>query len=135
MPQHTKRGRNVKGAKNNVPFKVQGTEYARIVKVLDGCKFTSLVEGHHEILTSLRGNMRNRGRVCVGDTVLVSRRDFQKTPHLDILWKYDEISTERLTKQGHLDHLKDITDITADDVVFEYGSSDSNEELVNIDDI
>jgi len=34
-----------------------------------------------------------------------------------------------------LDHLKDITDITADDVVFEYGSSDSNEELVNIDDI
>lgn len=123
MPKaHTKRGRNIKTAPESVPYKVPGTEYARVIKALGDCKFMCQVSQTEEILASLRGKLRNRGRVVSGDIVLVSRRDFQKQPHLDILHKYDEFCANRLETKGELKHLKDLGDCNTGSLIFDYGS-------------
>lgn len=124
MPKaHTKRGRNIKTAAENVPYKVEGTEYARIIKAMGDCKFMCQVSAYQEIIASLRGNMRNRGRVIAGDIVLVSRRDFQQKDHLDILYKYDENVSHKLERWGELDHLKDSKEDDIDGLIFDYSGT------------
>jgi len=72
---------------------VQMMGYDRIsVKCQDG----------KERLCRIRGKLKRRVWIRVGDIVLVSPWDFQSDKRGDIFWRYRKNQTEWLRKQGYL---------------------------------
>ena len=62
------------------------------VKCLDG----------HELLCRIRGKMKRRVWIRVGDTVLVSPWDFQSDKRGDVIWRYTRNQAEWLKRNGYL---------------------------------
>jgi translation initiation factor 1A len=74
-----------------IAFKLLG--YDRIlVKCQDG----------HERLCRIRGKMKRRVWIRIGDVVLVSPWDFQSDKRGDVFWRYTRAQAEMLRKRGIL---------------------------------
>jgi len=56
----------------------------------------------HERLCRIRGKMKRRTWVRVGDIVLVSPWDFQSDARGDIFWRYTRNQADWLRKNGYL---------------------------------
>ena len=56
----------------------------------------------HERLCRIRGKMKRRVWVRVGDIVLVSPWDFQSDKRGDIIWRYTRAQAQWLRKKGYL---------------------------------
>ncbi len=56
----------------------------------------------HERLCRIRGKMKRRMWIRVGDIVLVSPWDFQSDKRGDIIWRYKRNQAEWLRKKGYL---------------------------------
>lgn len=56
----------------------------------------------HERLCRIRGKMKRRVWVRIGDVVLVSPWDFQSDKRGDIIWRYTRAQAEWLRKNGYL---------------------------------
>lgn len=56
----------------------------------------------HERLCRIRGKMKRRVWIRVGDVVLVSPWDFQSDKRGDIFWRYTRAQAEMLRKRGLL---------------------------------
>jgi len=56
----------------------------------------------HERLCRIRGKMKRRAWIRLGDIVLVSPWDFQSDTRGDICWRYKRNQTELLRSQGYL---------------------------------
>ncbi len=56
----------------------------------------------HERVCRIRGKMKRRVWIKVGDIVLVAPWDFQFESRGDILWRYTEGQSIMLKKQGYL---------------------------------
>ncbi len=56
----------------------------------------------HERVCRIRGKMKRRVWIKVGDTVLVAPWDFQADSRGDILWRYTESQANWLRSQGRL---------------------------------
>ena len=54
----------------------------------------------HERLCRIRGKMKRRVWIRVGDVVLVSPWDFQRDKRGDIFWRYTRAQAEMLRKKG-----------------------------------
>lgn len=54
----------------------------------------------HERLCRIRGKMKRRVWIRVGDVVLVSPWDFQSDKRGDIFWRYTRAQAEMLRKRG-----------------------------------
>ena len=84
-------------------------EYAKIVSALGDCRFTCIVNNSPELIGRISGRAKKRGRINVGDIVLVSKRDFEtcstKLEKLDILYKYNDDTAKKLKRWGELDFL------------------------------
>jgi len=59
-------------------------------------------EDGHERLCRIRGKMKRRVWIRVGDIVLVSPWDFQSDKRGDIYWRYTKSQAEVLRKKGLL---------------------------------
>jgi len=56
----------------------------------------------HERVCRIRGKMKRRVWIKVGDTVLVAPWDFQRETRGDILWRYTWSQAEWFRKEGRL---------------------------------
>jgi translation initiation factor 1A len=56
----------------------------------------------YERLCRIRGKMKRRVWIRVGDVVLVDPWDFQAEERGDIVWRYTHGQAESLKKKGHL---------------------------------
>lgn len=82
------------------PYAEDGQEYARVTKMLgNGRVLAKCIDGA-ERLCRIRGSMRRREWVHVGDIVLLARRNELSTETADIVFKYLAHEVQRLKKMG-----------------------------------
>ncbi|HDM45201.1 translation initiation factor eIF-1A [Candidatus Bathyarchaeota archaeon] len=72
------------------------------VKLLGYDRVLVKCQDGHERLCRIRGKMKRRVWIRVGDVVLVSPWDFQSDKRGDIFWRYTKSQAEWLRKNGYL---------------------------------
>jgi translation initiation factor 1A len=99
-------GKNYKKSKHQddpiVYERLPGQMYGRVLKLLGGCNAMVFCNDNKERLCHIRGNMRRKVWIEVGDIVLISLRDHSNTDYTesidrgDICAKYDQRVIYRL---------------------------------------
>ena len=72
------------------------------VKLLGFDRILVKCQDGHERLCRIRGKMKRRVWVRVGDVVVVSPWDFQSDKRGDLIWRYTRSQAELLRKKGYL---------------------------------
>ena len=72
------------------------------VKLLGFDRVLVKCQNGHERLCRIRGKMKRRVWIRVGDIVLVSPWDFQSDKRGDVIWRYKRSQAEWLRKKGYL---------------------------------
>jgi len=72
------------------------------VKLLGFDRVLVKCQDGHERLCRIRGKMKRRVWIRVGDVVLVSPWDFQTESRGDLIWRYTKAQNEWLRKKGYL---------------------------------
>lgn len=85
--------------------KDDGQEYAKVTKMLGDCKLMAICHDTKERMCRIRGSMRKRRWINVGDFILVSLRDFSDTM-VDVIHLYEkeDIHFLQSTKEIVLDN-------------------------------
>jgi len=103
-----KGGKNFKKAKNyetvdkrQIIYKTEGQEYALITKMLGNGRCECKCYDGRTRLGHIRGKMHKRVWICMGDTVLVSLRDYQDDK-ADIIHKYTSEETKTLISYNEI---------------------------------
>ena len=80
-----------------------GTDVLGIaVKMLGFDRVLVKCQDGHERVCRIRGKMKRRVWIRIGDIVLVSPWDFQSDSRGDIIWRYRKAQAELLRKRGLL---------------------------------
>jgi translation initiation factor 1A len=88
-------------SKRDLEYKDDGQEYADVLKMLgNGRCEVKCIDGITR-LAIIRGNMRNKVWIKIGDFVLVGLRDFQDSK-CDILLKYTQEEVRTLKAYGEI---------------------------------
>jgi len=82
-------------------YKDDGQEYAKILRILGGPNLDILCEDGIQRMGIIRGNMRNKIWVAIGDYILVSLRDYQDKK-CDVLHKYTLDNVRALKIYGEI---------------------------------
>lgn len=105
-----KRGRN--GArradrrpKDAPPLAEPGQEYARVLAMLGNNRVRAKFSDKSERMCRIRGSMRRRMWVNVGDVVLVAMRDELADEAADIVYRYLPADVQRLRRLGEAVHI------------------------------
>jgi len=114
MGKNFKGGKGKKRGKNKNPIienkqltlKDVQQDYAKVTKMLGNCRLNAINTDKQELLCIIRGNMRKKVYIKVGDIILISYRDFQ-VGKADIIAKYSNDDVMKLKKLGHLDTITD----------------------------
>ena len=124
--------------KNSIPTKNFQTSqflpnffYAQVTKILGNGRVRCMCFDGKERLCNIRGKMRKKVWIGVGDIVLLGLRDFQDEK-ADVIQKYKPDEARRLKAQGHIpDNIQldaDVGNQKDTDVVFRNaGDSDDGE--------
>ena len=80
----------------------QGDVLGIAMKLLGFDRILVKCQDGHERLCRIRGKMKRRVWIRVGDVVLVSPWDFQSDKRGDIFWRYTKAQAEMLRKRGLL---------------------------------
>ncbi|HUW47438.1 MAG TPA: translation initiation factor eIF-1A [Patescibacteria group bacterium] len=72
------------------------------VKMLGFDRILVKCQDGHERLCRIRGKMKRRVWIRLGDIVLVSPWDFQTDQRGDLIWRYTKGQAERLRREGYL---------------------------------
>jgi len=73
-----------------------------VKKMLGGDRLMVSCQDGHERLCRIRGKMKRRMWVRVGDIVLVSPWDFQSDDRGDVIWRYKRNQADWLRRKGYL---------------------------------
>lgn len=92
--------RNTKDKKELI-FKEKGQEYAQVLKMLGNGRCESYCFDGTKRLCHIRGKLRKRVWINIGDIILVSLRDFQDQK-CDILQKYTPEEAGNLKSYGEI---------------------------------
>jgi translation initiation factor 1A len=110
----------------DMPLREDGQVYARVTHMLGNGRLTAACDDGQSRLCKIRGSMRKREWVRVGDTVLVCLRTFQDEK-ADVVHRYDDGEVTRLSKLGEIQGLKN-AHATDEDVeghdAFEFEAAD-----------
>lgn len=87
--------------KRELVFKEHGQEYAQVIKMLGNGRVDAQCYDGVKRLGIIRGAMRKRVWIAVGDIILVGLRDFQDNK-ADIIWKYTLSEARNLKVLGEL---------------------------------
>ena len=69
--------------------KEEGQEYAKVTKMLGNCRIMAICHDTKERMCRIRGAMRKRRWINIGDYILVSLRDFSDTM-VDVIHLYEK---------------------------------------------
>lgn len=105
-------------ARTDFPWAEEGQQYARVLKILGNGRVTAKCGDGGERVAKVRGNMRCREWVRVGDVVLVSLRP-DASGKADILFKYNAPEAAYLKRQSELAGLESDGGSDSDDVDFQ----------------
>jgi len=72
------------------------------VKLLGFDRVLVKCQDGHERLCRIRGKMKRRVWIRVGDVVLVSPWDFQSDSRGDLIWRYTKAQADFLRRKGYL---------------------------------
>jgi translation initiation factor 1A len=114
MPPNKKGGKNYKKGKHvdDEPImyeRLEGQMYGRILRLLGGCNALVYCNDNRERLCHIRGNMRKKVWLAVGDIVLISLRELDRSGNTsiasiekgDICAKYDPKVIYKLKEKDH----------------------------------
>jgi initiation factor 1A len=114
MPPNKKGGKNYKKGKHEDPDpilyeRLPDQMYGRVIKLLGGCNALVYCNDNRERLCHIRGAMRKKVWIEVGDIVLVSLRELDRTGNTstdsvqrgDICAKYDARVIYKLKEKDH----------------------------------
>ncbi|MEJ2244109.1 MAG: translation initiation factor eIF-1A [Candidatus Bathyarchaeota archaeon] len=73
-----------------------------VKQMLGGDRLLVSCQDGHERLCRIRGKMKRRMWVRVGDIVLVSPWDFQTDERGDVIWRYKRNQADWLRRKGYL---------------------------------
>jgi len=130
--KNRRRGKNENDQlKRELDLKEEGQEYAQVTKILGNGRVRCMCFDGKERLCNIRGKMRKKVWIGVGDIVLLGLRDFQDEK-ADVIQKYKPDEARRLKAQGHIpDNIQldaDVGNQKDTDVVFRNaGDSDDGE--------
>jgi translation initiation factor 1A len=109
MPPNKKGGKNYKKGKHTddeptIYERLEDQMYARVIKVLGNCNLLVFCNDGRERICHIRGNMRKKVWMTVGDIVLISIRDFGKEEagkmgRGDVCAKYDHAIIQKLRQR------------------------------------
>lgn len=100
--KNCRRGKNKKDdEKRELEFKEHGQEYAQVLKMLGNGRLEAYCFDGKKRLCRVRGKMRKRIWVGVGDIVLLGLRDFQDDK-ADVIMKYTADEARNLKIYGEL---------------------------------
>jgi translation initiation factor 1A len=100
-------------SKRELEFKEEGQEYAQILKMLGNGRCECFCFDGVTRLGHIRGKMRKKVWITVGDIVLVGKRDFQDDK-VDILHKYSADEARNLKQYGELPETARISETAVD---------------------
>merc|ERR1712195_417513 len=86
--KNRRRGKNDSEAKRELTFKEDGQEYAQVTRMLGNGRLEAFCFDGVNRLCHIRGKLRKRVWIGVGDIVLLGLREFQDQK-ADIILKYD----------------------------------------------
>jgi len=111
--------------KRQIIFKEHGQEYAQVIKMLGNGRVDAQCYDGKKRLCIIRGSMRKRIWIGVGDIILVGLRDFQDNK-ADIIGKYSNEEARNLKMLGELPSTAKIGELSAfgeeetEDCAFEF---------------
>ena len=80
----------------------EGQMFGHVMQMLGYDRLMVKCADGHERVCRIRGKMKRRVWIKVGDTVLVAPWDFQFETRGDILWRYTEAQAQILRQKGQL---------------------------------
>lgn len=83
----------------DMPLRDDGQVYGRVTKMLGNGRVSAMCSDGQERQCRIRGSMRKREWVRVGDTVLVALREYADTK-ADVVFKYQDAEVHRLQRLG-----------------------------------
>jgi translation initiation factor 1A len=106
MPKKCTKGRIVKHSKKDEPHELTlkddyEQEYGQITKMLGNCRVEVQNFDGKIRICHIRGAMRKKSWITIGDIVLVGLRDYEDAKG-DIIMKYSETETKQLRKLGEI---------------------------------
>eukprot|EP00948_MAST-09A_sp_MAST-9A-sp1_P000077 g77.t1 len=94
--KNRRRGKNENDeTKRELEFKEDGQEYARVLRMLGNGRLEAMCADNKKRLCHIRGKMRKKVWVGVGDIVLVGLREFQDDK-ADVILKYNPDEARKL---------------------------------------
>lgn len=100
--KNRRRGKNDDDlAKRELIFKEDGQEYAQVNKMLGNGRIEAKCQDGETRLCQIRGQMRKKVWIVVGDIILISLRDFQDD-RADVIHKYTADEARNLKTYGEL---------------------------------
>lgn len=108
-----KRKRAAADKGRDMPLREDGQVYARVTHMLGNGRVTATCDDGQVRMCKIRGAMRKREWVRVGDTVLVALRSFQDQK-ADLIFKFDDGEVRRLQRLGETAELNRIAHAHAD---------------------
>ena len=157
MPKNVKGGSKHKKMKNNsnndeiskddLILKEEGQNYGKVEKLLGNCRMSILSTDNTTKIGLVRGSMRKKQWINVGDIVIYSDRDFE-SDKVDIIHVYKPRVLQILASKMNLtfsnkDEIDNMFDNNSEKMekdsednldLFEYGKEDSDSEI-DLDDI
>ena len=113
-------------------FKEEFQEYCQVTKLLGHCRVEGNCFDGKTRQCNIRGSMRKKTWIKVGDVVLVSLREFEDNK-CDIIYLYQTKEVKKLVKMGELpEDIKinemDISEETKEDIGIDFADSDEESE-------
>lgn len=121
-------------------YKDDMQEYAKMTKMLGDRRIMVMLPDKTEVMAIIPGKFRKRCWMKIGDTLIVSRRDFQESKW-DVCYKYNEDEVRLLIKKDEIpsffaDNCNDSSVTNETDI--EFVAEDNNitsEDEINFEDI
>lgn len=106
MPKKGGKKKNNKNNGNNIEkrqllYKDDMQEYAKMTKMLGDRRIMVMLPDKTEVMAIIPGKFKKRCWMKAGDTLIVSRRDFQESKW-DVCYKYNEDEVRLLIKKDEI---------------------------------
>jgi initiation factor 1A len=129
--KNVRRGKNQNEVKRELVMKSSEQEYALVTKMLGNGRLIAQCYDGQDRQCHIRGKMRKKVWVNVGDIVLVSLRDFQDEKG-DVILKYSMDEARQLKKIGELPENAKLNEQqegegSSDDIPYEFDDVDLDE--------
>lgn len=122
-------------------YKDDMQEYAKMTKMLGDRRIMVMLPDKTEVMAIIPGKFRKRCWMKNGDTLIVSRRDFQESKW-DVCYKYNEDEVRLLIKKDEIpsffaDNCNDssVTNETVIEFLAEDNNNITSEDEINFEDI